>query len=350
MKKRNNNKAIFKLSIIILSSIILFILISGCDDRLYDYPYYNPCLYSIKSDGSGLDILLTGYFYNLEYIPNTHKILYITSDSMLCTIDYETEQVDTIFTNHNFYTILSKDGAKLVYKKNVNGEYEIFQSKIDGTDEEQLTNLPFTQKAYYSFSYDSEKIVFITEKESSKTIYSLCVLDLLSHELTTLLTIEKKLSFPIFSPDGEKIYYIRVYSDTYNFARMHVMNIDGTHLHQFNDDYVSWNNKLYITPDGGKIIYKAWDSLRVVNAEDSENISITKCDNYALSNYGDKIAYKQNYKGINCIYSINLDGSGKNLITYLTEPKYIIFLHDDKRLAFTGKYELNKESKNYITN
>lgn len=317
-------------------------MVSGCDDRLYDYPYYNPCLYSIKSDGSGLDILLTGYFYNLDYIPNSHKILYITSDSMLCTIDYETEQVDTILTNHNSYTIVSRDGAKLVYKKNVNGESEIFQSKIDGTDEEQLTDLPFTQKDYYSFSYDSEKIVFIAEKENSKSTYSLCVLDLLSYNLTTLLTSEKRLSYPIFSPDGQKIYYIRVYSDTYYFARIHEMNIDGTNLHQFGDDYVSWNNRLFVTPDGDKIIYKAWDSLRVVNVDDTENISITRCDKYTLSNYGNKIAYKQNYKGVDCIYTVDLAGCGKQLVTYLTKPKYLVFLNHDEKLAFTGQYEIEK--------
>jgi len=325
------------------------VVLTGCDDSL-DIPYYASCIYVINTDGSNLKILPIHPGYKFKFIPNTTKILYTDKDSSLCTINYETHEIDTLVIDNVEYPQPSMDGTIAIFKKQIRDCSEIFKCNIDGTDIEQLTNLPGSTKDYYSFSFDSEKIVFVVEKEESKTTYSLCMLDLLSQELTTLLTTEKRLSFPIFSPDGEKIYYIRVYSDTYNFARLHVMNIDGTHLHQFNDDYVLWNGPLYITADGEKIVYDSWDSLRVVNTDDSENIGITKCINYALSKSGNDIVYIQGSSGYNTIYLINLDGSGNSKIFSDLASTYTIFLHSDEKLAFTGKHELNKESKNYITN
>lgn len=335
------------LYVIIGLFIIASLVLTGCDENVY-IPYYKDCMYVVDKDGSNLNILLKETVYIMRLIPNTNKILYITSDSLLCTIDYETEKIDTIFTNHMTYTIISKNGEKLVFKKEVNGNYELFMSNVDGTNVIQLTDLPGIEKDYYSFSFDSEKIVFISEKKDSKTFYTLCVLDLLSNEITTLLTTEDyMLTYPIFSPDGEKIYYIQEHNNTYHFSSLHVMDKNGTHLYEFGDDYVTWRKPLYITPDGEKIVYLSYDSLRIVNNDDSENVGIVKCDGYTLSNDGMKIAYS---RSSGSIYIINLDGSGnRRIFSYLADSNPIFLLHGEK-LAFEGHYEINNAKDNLITN
>lgn len=306
----------------------------------------------IDADGSNPKILIKDkWVRNVQFIPNTTEILY-TWDSYLYTIDYNTSEINLISDTFQVSSArVSPNGEKILFCRKNNGYGDLYICDMDGTNVQQLTNSPQTKKCYASFSSDAEKIIYVAETESETTNYAICILNINTNEIDTLITsMNYVLTHPIFSPDGGKIYYIHKYS--YLFSRLYEMNKDGTNIQKFDDKYVSWNSPLYITPNGDKILYKS-DSLRIVNSDHTGNLALVYCNNgYSLSPDGTEIAYSNSiYSGVSSsIYKINSDGSGNELLFYDLAGSSPVFSPSGNKIAFTGYYQINETKSNFLTN
>lgn len=330
---------------------LLLILFNGCADN-ERIPFYNPCLYMIDADGSNPKILIKDkWVCDVQFIPNTTKILY-TLDSYLYTIDYNNNEINLISDTFQVSSVrVSPNGEKILFCRKNNGYGDLYICNMNGTNVQQLTNSPQTEKYYQSFSNDGEKIVYVAVTKNKTVNYAICILNINNNEIDTLITsMNHTLAHPIFSPNGEKIYYIHKYS--YLFSRLYEMNKDGTNIQKFDDNYVSWNSPLYITPNGDKILYKS-DSLRIVNSDHTGNLALVYCNKgYSLSPDGTEIVYSSSiYSGVSSsIYKINSDGSGNKLLFYELAGYSPVFSPSGNKIAFTGYYQINETKGNFLTN
>lgn len=340
-----------KLFFVFLCILLMSGCIRSCMNDNEHIQFYEPCIYIMNADGSDLKILIKDkWVYNIQFIPNTTKILY-TWNSYLYIINYNNNEINIINdTLQVGSTRVSANGEKILFYRGNNGYGDLYICNIDGTNVQQLTNSPQTIENYQSFSYDAEKIVYVAKTEDKTKNYTICTLNINKNEVDTLITsVNCMLTHPIFSPDGEKIYYIHEYNTYYHFSRLYGINKDGTNIQEFDDDYVSWNSPLYITTNGDKILYKS-DSLHIVNSDHTGNLALVKCNGYSLSSDGTEIAYSKYSISYSSIYKINSDGSENKLLFFNLAHSYPVFSPSEDKIVFTGYYQINETKINYLTN
>lgn len=349
MKKRDNIKAVFKLSTIIVSLIILSLLILGCDDRLYDYPYYEPCIYFMNPDGSNIHMALENETVFIgNPIPGTTKFL-LLKDFKLYSIDYTNDELSLIIDTLDILTPrVSPNGQKITFMSEKENQSDLYICNIDGTKLIQLTNTLEVNEFYQSFSYSSESIVYVVEMENRLYKYHICKMNLQSGEIDTLISsTDFQLLQPKFSPDDEFIYYLKEYDTIYNHYHLYVMDKNGSHIQGFEDGFLSWTSQYYISPDNSKIVYKS-DSLRSMNSDGTDNNAIVNCISFCPSSDFTKIAYNNYNAEYDDIFTINIDGSEKEKIFSKLASSGPRFSYYDDIIAFKGYYETNR-LKNYFT-
>ncbi|MBN2018073.1 MAG: PD40 domain-containing protein [Candidatus Cloacimonetes bacterium] len=224
MKTRDNLKAVFKLSVIILSSILI-LLLSSCifDENVY-IDFYEDCLYMMNSDGSGLLKLLDGFSSYAQFVPNRPLILYRGKNNNLYTIDYNGSNInkisDTLEVKQEF-PALSLDGYKVVFIS----EDDLFYVNMDGSNLKRLTYTNNVFERQPSFAPDGNEVIY-DSWNSIKDCYHICTIDLTNLGKDTLLTSNYFLNWPHFSSDGETIYFTKSGTN----EGLYSMNNDGSDI------------------------------------------------------------------------------------------------------------------------
>jgi len=212
--------------------------------------------YVMNSDGTGQTLLGSeGTECDQDWSPDSQKIVYamagyagLPSDIYVMNID-GTQKVKIasgkIFCNSNSW---SPDGTKIAYSSEETGNREIFVINPDGTGKTQLTNNPFQDDfrpdlssfvPRKTWSPDSQKIVFVSNRNGNWDIYSI---KRDGSGITQLTNDAAKEYAAQWSPDGTKIAYI---SDKSGKNAIWVMNSDGSNQAQVTDNVGNVNSLVW---------------------------------------------------------------------------------------------------------
>jgi uncharacterized repeat protein (TIGR01451 family) len=195
-----------------------------------------------------------------------------------------------------------------------------------------------------SFQRQSAPIVFSTDREGNRDIYTLNVDTLEQTRLTDNNAVDES---PSWSPDGSRIAFM---SERDGNREIYVMQADGsgqTNLtqHAGQDTSPAWS------PNGNKIVFVSdRDGNReiyVMNADGSGQTRLTndpaQDDMPAWSPDGESIAFSSNRDGHYQIYLMRPDGSGLTHLTHnAADDLFPAWSPDGQRIAFDSNRDGNR--------
>jgi Tol biopolymer transport system component len=260
--------------------------------------------------------------------------------------------------------VWSPDGKKIAFFARSAGErsLDIYVINADGTGETNLTRTKTSSEGAPSWSPDSKKITYLRGSDPSGENYNdIYVMNSDGTSQTRLIRATDTRDFevgfesPIWSPDGEKIAFMRTTRvDFVNSSSssavtatgpsgLYVMKPDGTGLKKLSKEMPYAQSPLW-SPEGKEIAFSgAGEKKYIVNADGTELRELMPnvqdhISSYSWSPNGEKIAFAAvHYRGELDIDEIDADGTGQ---TNLTSTKTIIEVEpswspDGKQIAFT---------------
>jgi Tol biopolymer transport system component len=319
--------------------LIEMVVITGCDENV-DIEYYEFCIYTMNADGSDLTkVIDRGALYTL-FIPNRPSILFLGAPASLYTVGYDGTNVkkitDTLEVKQEYPTV-SLDGEKVVFVT----DDDLYVVNINDSNLHRLTHSDDIIERQPSFLPDGNKIIYNTLDNSIKTKYRLCVIDIASGIKDTLLTSDDFINWPNFSADGEKIYYTSSGTE----EGLYSMNKDGSNIIKLVSE-ISAGYPIFISLD--KIIYKHGVHYHIVNKDGSNIVDLGRSFHAHIAPFNDKkVVYSLDSSLNGDIYIIDSDST--NIHKLANNGDYPRFSNDGTKIVFSGQYQINKGSKNYIT-
>jgi Tol biopolymer transport system component len=126
----------------------------------------------INADGSGFQELTSGSDNNAfpSYAPDGKRLVYRTfgTDGQgLRIMDLDTRAVTTLTSDYDNFPLWSPRGDLIMFARQIDGAYDIFTIKPDGTALRRLTN-GRGNDAHMSWSFDGESIAFASSRMGFK--------------------------------------------------------------------------------------------------------------------------------------------------------------------------------------
>jgi TolB protein len=292
------------------------------------------------------------------------------------------------------------DKIVFVSTRDVNGNFEVYVTDWDGSNQVNLTNHPASDWEPV-VSPDGKKIAFTSDRDE---VYGIYIMDTAGSGVKRLTPSNMRGSSAAFSPDGGKIAFTSV--DNSGKTDIFTINVDGTGLYRLTKTDDADEIKPRYHPDGETIIYSvsAWiadeyiceiftmnkdgsgqerftygekielspgdvqrigsaypiyfpdaeriafwssdlyeDGIYVMNADGIGRERLTHDGSYpAVSPDGTKIAYDPGYLRTREIYLINVDGTGETRLTVNSvpdsEPSFAPMLVDGRLLDYYGHW------------
>ncbi|MCK4340027.1 MAG: DUF5050 domain-containing protein [Candidatus Cloacimonetes bacterium] len=345
MKKKNNK-------FLIISLLFITFFLAGCDILFYheSNDIYKDCIYLIDTNGSNLtkvidlghtdDSIMGGSgsdlpgAENIQFTPDGEKLIYFNVEGPYGDKDYKLYSINIDGSDNTLLTdtlivwgqpSISLTEPKIVFSA-YNGKFlDIFTVNWDATGLKNLTNTSEVNEKYPYFSPNGDEIIFTNDFNDNSLI---CKLNICSENIDTLTISEDyKYDLLAFSPNGEKIYYIK-------HRELFLMDSDGTNQAKLLDDIRS---SLSFSSDGSMIVYNDYWNLYIMNSDGSE---ITQIDTVSLPRYpnishnGANIIYSHGHISGD-IYIIDSDGGNKREIYRGFKP---MFSPEGSKIAFAGYY------------
>jgi len=210
---------------------------------------------------------------------------------------------------------ISRDGAKIAFQSNVDGDWEIFVVNSDGSELRQLTTNTADDTSP-SISQDGSKIAFQSNVDGDWEIF---VVNSDGSELRQLTGNVQNDEFPSISGDGSKVAFQAYVAGDYE---VFVINSDGTNLRKLTDnsvtDYtpsISWN--------GSMIAFNSqmWngDEIFIVNLDGMAwplTFDPYDDDFPCISGDGSKVVFQAHVDGDYEVFVVNSDGGGLLQLTH----------------------------------
>jgi Tol biopolymer transport system component len=191
----------------------------------------------------------------------------------------------------------------------------IYIVNADGTERKQLTRSE-TDK-FPVFSPDGKKIAFVRTNSANRACISLMNTDGTGQTFLTQNTVGDD-SAPVFSPDGRKIAFV---STREGNAEVYTMNTDGTG--QINlTQHEKEDSAPVFSPDGSKIAFTSY-------RDDTYSVYIMNADGTGQTNLTKSPALEK-------VFLMNADGSNQKPLTSFTS-RTPSFSPDGSKIIFSGR-------------
>jgi TolB protein len=215
------------------------------------------------------------------------------------------------------------NGKIAFLRRNADGETydtDIYVIDEEGTHQTRLTATQWTEEGP-TWSPDGEKIAFLRWKDDYNDIY---VMDADGANQTRLTGTpdsqsDDSLGYPVWSPDGRKIAFVTTYTQT----PLSMMNADGTNQSQLQTEQttLSLGSPVW-SPTGNKLAFASY------------TIPGTPGD--------DSSAEPAPVEGLTGIYLVNVDGTGLCKLTSThNKPTDPVWSPDGEKIAFADKGAIN---------
>jgi Tol biopolymer transport system component len=267
-------------------------------------------------------------------------------------------QIDT--TVHVYLPLVSAQFTPpLLFNQYLDGDYEIYVMKPDGSGQTNLTNNAVFD-GVFSWSPRNRKIAFISKRGDHYQIYTM---NLDGSGLTQLTNTPRDYYELAWSPDGTKIAFSA--GDGSGFT-IYVMNADGsgqTKLTTGLSFHMSWS------PDSTRLVFSTGSDIYVMSADGS---NLTKINHQPASGTptwspnGQQIAFPSSYDDPYCPNSPSVtemalarpDGSSQTRLTHtygscrgsgiFISPWWpLVWSPSGDRIAFVGALRIKNKPGNY---
>jgi hypothetical protein len=354
-------KTIFLLSFI--SSIIIFTACSkDTDDEI---PFYQEAIYIMDADGSNkTKVIDVDGCENVQFIPNSYKLLYLANNSLYTVNIDGTEKVkisgdvEVEGTNRgNAKPTISNDGNYALFSGIASNQHDLFLYEIGSNVLTNITNTNSVDELNPRFESNELKACFITRNDS---LHYLTVIDPLNSTIDTLYTSNKRMPACLYSFDNQSIFFFEEYDDKaidsksyerdYYRTYLKRISINSLEVNELVDNssnycsYISVLNENYIIFD----LYSG--RLTAFSLLNNDSIDLPESIIYAFDlNVQNKVYFSGSEipeSGTIEIFDIEL-----NETTIATTNAIAPALSkDDTKLCCIGTYVINPKSKNYLAN
>jgi hypothetical protein len=330
-------KTIFLLSFI--SSIIIFTACSkDTDDEI---PFYQEAIYIMDADGSNkTKVIDVDGCENVQFIPNSNKLLYL-ADNSLYTVN--TDGTENVKISGGYYMdkILPKISClttKIVSRIRRKSNSDLVM--IDYTTNEivELTETDSLNEQYYDFSAD-EKIIYYS-------VYSGFIKSYNIEDGNTSTILNKNIQLSgIIVGDEDNVFYKEYSRYRCRIIKLNLLSFEEVVITENassgENDYFAFKNEklLYEKYSPYRWVIQNVVSLNISSLPENVTCPIFKNDN--------EILYTDNpYFPEGSIFSFYLD----EVITLCSEATKPSFSKERNQISYIGRYLTNPKSKNYLTN
>ncbi|MGG3801323.1 TolB family protein [Metabacillus fastidiosus] len=202
---------------------------------------------------------------------NTRNIviwIWVVAILFLTTLTYNLLQNNDqykYFTGLGSHISVSPDDSAIAFSYFINGKEAIYTSNIDGTNIKRVTGTDSERHHEPKFSADGKKLLYLSE--NSTGIQSIHIINRDGTDSVKLTDNKSHVEQAIFSPAGDKIYYIAMSAK--DFGKMEGETQEGLDLFSLslkdgkqkqltNKDHFSMNS-LFISKNGNTIFYTEFD-------------------------------------------------------------------------------------------
>jgi hypothetical protein len=322
--------------------ILILLFLIACNDNDNEYiPIYQDAIYIMNADGSNKQkVINVNNCDNVQFIPNSNKLLYLADNSLYTVNEDGTENVK-ISGELGIATspIISEDGLFCYLTGNASNRityYDIYKMNIQDESFDNLTVLDNDQIG--DINYKQGFIVYISI--SNNDIYSLKKMNVntsINYDTIYVASEESIILSPVFGQTTDDIFFTSlngIYKiNNYNQCELIIANEYGIRL------FYPFEEILFFESTSHEIL--------------SFNLSNSVL-NYFINGYfpdfsNDKMIYSTNWGDYNSeVRVFNLTTFED---TFLVEHAYKGKFSDNaQKITFIGKYITNPRSKNLITN
>lgn len=268
----------------------------------------------------------TGIFYqSAQWSPDSKTICFaaVIKDSgkyekdkwEIYSVNVNGKNLQNITQNKfgDLWPSFSRDGRKIVFQSDRNGNPDIFVMNADGTNLQQITS-DTTRESYPCFSPDGKKVLFTSNRDGNEELYDV---NYDGTDIRRLTNSPGNELSPSYSPDGKMITYFYEKGDHHD--QVYVAQADATGAMNVSND--SLNNIYPGWANNNEIIYcaaTAADGKAIVVADlKKPNIKKKLTDDifYAsISPDGSKLVGIGGAWKDAVIYVCNADGSNKRIL------------------------------------
>lgn len=266
----------------------------------------NDDIYLVNVDGSGLTQLTHADRddSNLAWSPDGQRIAFVSH-----------RPADLILPSA--LAMMSVEGSDLA---EMVGDFDIYLVNADGSGLTQLTDGAGTD-LHPSWSPDGRRIVFISDRDGDSDIYTV---NADGSGLTRLTHSREFEFFPNWSPDGQRILFYTWPSDA-DLMILHMMNPDGSDLTKLTPDVEIGSHHSFpvFSPDMQRIERVVLfaerdeddsdDEIYIMNPDGSGLTQLTIADSYQGGRDEKPVVFSTTIydgDGDDEIYIMNSDGSG----------------------------------------
>lgn len=282
---------------------------------------YNYDIYVMNADGSNVRRVVDDPEYDAEpkWSPDGKKLLFVSGRNGNFDV-YETNvdgsgqrNLTPDYDKNDGAADWSRDGNNIAFVRNIQGKEQIFLMNADGSNISRVTNNS-SNNGQPAWSPDGSKLLFQTDRDGNYEIYVMSV----DGELAQLTADAADDLDPAWSPDGSRLAFS---SNRDGKQHIYVMNADGSAPSQVtnaasDDTEPAWSR------DGQRIAFvRALDGnseVYAVNADGSNEVRLTFAPGINMSpswSADGRIFFTSNRDGKRELYAMNADGSGVTRFT-----------------------------------
>jgi Tol biopolymer transport system component len=318
----------------------------------------------INTDGSNKNkIIEVDYCTNVQFIPNTNKILFMTSrddDSHMYQIHTvnidgtDSLQISGEYLLRDAQPAVSDDGNKIVFwalHQSRDYAYDLYMTDPLGTEITNLTNTENESEKEASFiSYQGQEyLLYVTYFSENYLEYS--TVNLMNTTTFTVDTLyveeieeERGFRLPTYHSDLDLLFVALAKVDTMIYSN--IISYDSLYDGNPSITYtLMYNRIMEINTEFNMLIFSSSDIMVL----DIDNYEINfLADGYWFNSFNEKVVYSSGgYLSDSNIYSISIDGSNNVMLS--EDGIYPQFSYDGEKIVYIGKYITNPR-RDLLTN